>query len=155
MNYQELYHHGIKGMKWGVRRFQNKDGSLTKAGRRRMYKDIKQAAKQQTHGGYDKSVVALHDKYEKEFEKGVKYAENIWYKTFTDKLDYSKGSPEWQSIEYGKKYANDMLKEYGGKKINDWKTASDYVAGVMNLYGSDRGVERFEAEMRAREYNRA
>ena len=29
----ELYHHGIKGQKWGVRRFQNKDGSLTKAGR--------------------------------------------------------------------------------------------------------------------------
>ena len=31
----ELYHHGIKGQKWGVRRFQNKDGSLTKAGRER------------------------------------------------------------------------------------------------------------------------
>ncbi len=31
----ELYHHGIKGMKWGIRRFQNKDGSLTKAGKKR------------------------------------------------------------------------------------------------------------------------
>lgn len=29
---EELYHHGIKGMRWGVRRFQNPDGSLTKAG---------------------------------------------------------------------------------------------------------------------------
>lgn len=28
----ELYHHGIKGQKWGVRRFQNPDGSYTKAG---------------------------------------------------------------------------------------------------------------------------
>lgn len=33
-----LKHHGIKGQKWGVRRFQNKDGSLTPAGAKR-YKD--------------------------------------------------------------------------------------------------------------------
>ena len=31
----ELYHHGIKGQKWGIRRFQNKDGSLTPAGKKR------------------------------------------------------------------------------------------------------------------------
>lgn len=31
----ELYHHGIKGMKWGVRRYQNADGSYTNAGRER------------------------------------------------------------------------------------------------------------------------
>ena len=33
--YGELYHHGIAGMKWGVRRYQNKDGSLTNAGKKR------------------------------------------------------------------------------------------------------------------------
>lgn len=35
----ELQHHGVKGMKWGVRRYQNKDGSLTPAGKRRKAKD--------------------------------------------------------------------------------------------------------------------
>lgn len=35
----ELYHHGIKGQKWGIRRFQNKDGSLTEAGIAR-YTDV-------------------------------------------------------------------------------------------------------------------
>ena len=37
--YKELSHSGIKGMKWGVRRYQNADGSLTDAGKKR-YKDV-------------------------------------------------------------------------------------------------------------------
>lgn len=30
----ELYHHGIEGQKWGVRRYQNQDGSLTAMGKK-------------------------------------------------------------------------------------------------------------------------
>lgn len=42
----ELAHHGILGQKWGVRRFQNKDGSRTSAGKRReKYQTVSQEAK--------------------------------------------------------------------------------------------------------------
>lgn len=36
MNDTYLKHHGIKGMKWGIRRYQNKDGTLTDLGKRRL-----------------------------------------------------------------------------------------------------------------------
>lgn len=47
---EELYHHGIKGMHWGIRRYQNPDGSLTAAGKKRQQrseqKEITKASKE-------------------------------------------------------------------------------------------------------------
>ena len=37
-----LYHYGITGQKWGVRRYQNKDGTLTEAGKKRYDRDIRE-----------------------------------------------------------------------------------------------------------------
>lgn len=37
-----LYHYGKKGMKWGVRRYQNADGSLTNAGKKRYARDARE-----------------------------------------------------------------------------------------------------------------
>ena len=43
----ELYHHGVKGQKWGVRRYQNKDGTLTKEGKERLAKEASNYYKQE------------------------------------------------------------------------------------------------------------
>ena len=49
-----LEHWGIKGMKWGIRRFQNKDGSLTAAGRKR-YNDSAEGGKSTSASNKSKS----------------------------------------------------------------------------------------------------
>jgi hypothetical protein len=62
----ELMHYGIKGMKWGVRRYQNKDGSLTTAGKKRALKEEYKkvgASKQLTNryiGWQDKDVKTVN-----------------------------------------------------------------------------------------------
>ena len=43
----ELCHHGVKGQKWGVRRYQNADGSLTAAGKRRSVAEAQKQSEKQ------------------------------------------------------------------------------------------------------------
>lgn len=61
MDNHELYHAGVKGMKWGVRRYQNKDGSLTPLGRKRYgsnvekhFKNVVKTTKKQIQAAVDK-----------------------------------------------------------------------------------------------------
>lgn len=62
-NYPEGYllHSGIKGMKWGKRRYQNKDGTLTDAGKKRYARD----AKKQGYKEYDESAEVYYKKTKK------------------------------------------------------------------------------------------
>lgn len=60
-----LAHYGIKGMKWGVRRYQNKDGTLTAAGKKRVSKQYK-AESQKTMSDLSKSYSRMQmDAYNK------------------------------------------------------------------------------------------
>jgi spore coat polysaccharide biosynthesis protein SpsF (cytidylyltransferase family) len=49
MNDLYLMHHGIKGMHWGVRRYENYDGTLTPAGEKRYLKKLNKAARREAY----------------------------------------------------------------------------------------------------------
>lgn len=75
MDNNYLQHHGILGMKWGVRRYQNKDGSLTAAGRKRVAKlDAEREAltgKKSNSGDPASKKRTIHDVPDDELRKMV------------------------------------------------------------------------------------
>lgn len=71
-----LYHHGILGMKWGIRRYQNADGSLTEAGKRHYEKaDQKWAARKskKIQAKVERKVSGDMKRYNKELSKQPGY----------------------------------------------------------------------------------
>lgn len=93
-----LAHHGIKGQKWGVRRFQNKDGTWTKEGKeRRMYANrVRRAAK--TKSDMDR----LYNTLSKEDKRLI---------------GDDKGLKEWLTIEEGSHLVKRFLTKHGDTPI--------------------------------------
>lgn len=69
---QELYHYGIKGQKWGVRRFQKKDGTLTSEGKKRYSDEIDSEPNKTTTKSHKKYHITHRDVLEKKYrDKGM------------------------------------------------------------------------------------
>lgn len=74
----ELYHHGIKGQRWGIRRYQNSDGSLTNAGRKRYLDDPNvKGAKQELDSALAKRKTAINAYNRASYGKALEKAEKI------------------------------------------------------------------------------
>jgi len=115
-----LYHHGIKGMRWGVRRYQNKDGSLTPAGKKRQAKQDYRNAKDSAFAKYEKSIGSIEKGYKrgqmlsKKDQAREEAAENEYNKAAAKaKSDYKKAKADIKS----EKRAARLQKKYPGKSI--------------------------------------
>lgn len=64
-----LQHHGTKGQRWGVRRYQNKDGSLTPAGRKRYAKESERLKAEEQKLKAEQKVLANKKKTQAKFDK--------------------------------------------------------------------------------------
>ena len=127
----ELSHHGILGQKWGVRRYQNPDGSLTAAGKRRYSwsnASISQKTKRFIEGDLDanKKQDALYKEYQQKVEKLKKPSK--WWKV-------DPNSPENRN----KKMSEVMTKEALAYRDKASKLEDDYLKKVGKI---DRYSER-------------
>lgn len=78
----ELYHYGILGMKWGVRRYQNKDGSLTPKGKKHYAEADAKWEKELKNGKIDNDYYKIYNKSAEYFNRRIdaindKYPENV------------------------------------------------------------------------------
>ena len=127
----ELYHHGIKGMKWGVRRYQNTDGSLTNAGKKR--------AEHKLNKLFEKSdkAISKYKSYDRQYklaDSGAKKAltPSQYGRWVTSGARMDKTIRLNQLKKLSEKRTN-QVKEYINNFSNDYYVSYDVVTGNYSL----------------------
>lgn len=127
-----LAHYGIKGQKWGIRRFQNSDGSLTAEGKLRYGDGITKEDK-----------AALKKEYKKDNEDAFKYGKAATISARA--ASYASKKEEKASKAYARKPSDKNAKrlETATKLRQDWadeakrleKRANDHMKSLVKKYG--------------------
>ena len=116
----ELQHFGIKGMKWGVRRYQNKDGSLTPAGKKR----------------YDESDEEREEREKK--EKSKKTKAKVATAAISTAAIVTTAAVNKDKIKKGMEYVNTNKPSKGEKKET---TVDDYKESLKKTQSADKALQ--------------
>lgn len=155
MENEKLQHHGILGMKWGIRRYQNPDGSLTPAGRKRAQKlkgEYKELTGKKLKGKLpkvDPNSKKIHDLTDEELTNKVKRLRSEKEAHQLERDLSGNGSKFVRSvgkdvvapasIEAGKNLLSKLLYEAGAKATGLKK--SEYDSGMKELKKSTEIAE--------------
>lgn len=120
----ELYHYGIKGMKWGVRRYQNADGTLTAAGKKKYSKEIYK--KIEYSGKHGKTWNEISDELSKD---------NKFKSVIEDKSDLRKAHKEFGELSVKRNEAYEKQSKSISKKRME-KMVSDEIENNRDFYQS-------------------